>query len=161
MTGHVSDEDRELLRDMSERASTLYWNSDRSVNSIADDLGLSKGRLYDLIRPLGSEQPCSACGSELVFENRTAREREERICPICDSEGIPVESVRSAAQRYAELSAAAQAGTQPPPFADHPDAPKTDADIEPPPLPMEAKGVFAGFLLGTVAGILVGRYLNR
>jgi len=39
---HVNAEDR---------ANELYWGSDRSVNQIADDLDLSKGALYEMIRP--------------------------------------------------------------------------------------------------------------
>ena len=154
----MDDEDRELLRDMSDRASTLYWNSDRSVNSIADDLGLSKGRLYDLIRPLGSGQECPNCQSELVFENRTARAGGDPVCPVCDLGGVPLDTMRSAAQRFTELSAQGDSsGPDPtePVRGGGDDEPASSDAISP-----EARGVLAGLLVGTVAGILLGRYFR-
>jgi hypothetical protein len=155
----LADEDRELLRDMSDRANTLYWNSDRSVNSIASDLGLSKGRLYELIRPLGSEQECPNCQSELVFENRTSHEREDSVCPVCDLEGVPVESVRSAARRFSEMAASeALASSRETSTSDPADASETTA---PAPFSPDARGVVAGLLVGTVAGVLLGRYLRH
>lgn len=152
----LADEDRELLRDMSDRANTLYWNSDRSVNSIASDLGLSKGRLYELIRPLGSEQECPNCQSELVFENRTSHERKDSVCPVCDLEGVPVESVRSAARRFSEMAASEA-------LASGREATGSDASAVTAPTPFspDARGVVAGLLVGTVAGVLLGRYLRH
>ena len=69
-----------------DRANELYWNSRRSVNSIADELGLSKGRLYGAVRPLPSGSTCPSCGAELVFENRTARDRNAASCNECGRE---------------------------------------------------------------------------
>jgi hypothetical protein len=100
MTDRTEEEERELAQDMSERANMLYWNSDRSVNSIAEGLGLSKGRFYDLILPLESGQHCSNCQSELVFANRTAHDRDDAFCQVCDADGLPVQPVRSAARRF-------------------------------------------------------------
>ncbi len=145
MTDHA-EEDRELLRDMSDRATTLYWNSDRSVNSIADDLGLSKGRLYDLIRPLGSGRHCANCQSERIFANRTAHERDDAICPICDADGpqtplVPEPSLPSMSSGRS-------------------DSPRSDEAPPPAPSP-DTRGVLTGFLVGTVAGIVLGRYFRH
>ena len=140
------DPDRELLRDMSERATLLYWNSDRSVNSIAEDLGLSKGRLYELIRPLKSGDRCPICQSDLVFDNRTARDRNEAVCPACDSGPVP-ELSRSRAPEgvdpsiLGESTLASSEGVATAPFG--------------------IGGVVAGLLIGTVAGVLLGRAFRR
>jgi len=67
-------------------ANRLYWESDRSVNQIAHDLEISKGTLYELVRPLPAGLPCPRCGKEMVFPNRTAREKGFLTCPACGLE---------------------------------------------------------------------------
>jgi hypothetical protein len=69
------------------KAHELYWDSDESVNQIAEDLGLSKGSLYSIIRPLPAGLGCPECGEELLYPNRTARERGMVGCPSCGFEG--------------------------------------------------------------------------
>lgn len=69
------------------RANELYWESDESVNQIAEDLGLSKGTLYSVIEPLSTGLACPECGEELLYPNRTARERGMVGCPSCGFEG--------------------------------------------------------------------------
>jgi hypothetical protein len=144
------DADRELLRDMSERATLLYWNSDRSVNSIAEDLGLSKGRLYDLIQPLRSGGHCDICNSDLVFDNRTSRDRDEPTCPSCDGALLPERSRAKAELANARSSQAATAEGLSDPAA---------GGSSPPPLGLA--GVIAGLLIGTVAGVFLGRVFRR
>ena len=68
------------------RANRLYWDSGRSVNQIADEMDLSKGMLYEMIRPLGSGLPCPRCSAETRYPNRTARERGLVTCPSCGTE---------------------------------------------------------------------------
>jgi hypothetical protein len=65
------------------RANQLYWESDRSVNQIAEELDLSKGMLYGMIRPLTAHLSCPRCTSSMEFGNRTARERGLLTCPSC------------------------------------------------------------------------------
>ena len=65
------------------RANELYWESDKSVNQIADELELSKGMLYGMIRPLPAGLPCPRCSSDLEYANRTARERGLITCRTC------------------------------------------------------------------------------
>lgn len=67
-------------------ANRLYWESDRSVNQIAEDLDVSKGTLYDVVRPRPAGLPCPQCGEEMVFPNRTAREKGFLSCPGCGLE---------------------------------------------------------------------------
>lgn len=76
-----------------DRANELYWGSDRSVNQIADELDLSKGALYGMIRPLPASLACPVCGAEVVHSNRTARDRELVDCPDCGWRGSEGEAV--------------------------------------------------------------------
>lgn len=82
--------------DADARANELYWGSDRSVNQIAEELDLSKGALYEMIRPLAAGLGCPLCDAEVVHSNRTAKERQRVDCPACgwdgtEDEGMPVE----------------------------------------------------------------------
>lgn len=81
MSATATDQETEL------RANELYWSSARSVNQIAEDLDLSKGVLYGLIRPLPASLTCPDCADELVYPNRTARDRGLVACPACAWEG--------------------------------------------------------------------------
>lgn len=68
------------------RANALYWDSDASVNQIADELEVSKGALYGMVRPLGAGLSCPDCRSEMEYPNRTARDRGQLTCPACGLE---------------------------------------------------------------------------
>lgn len=81
MTGSQSSDDR-----LAPEANRLYWDSDVSVNQIAERLEISKGRLYEMVRPLPSGLPCPRCGEEMVFPNRTAREKGFLTCAACGLE---------------------------------------------------------------------------
>ncbi|MGD2045195.1 MAG: hypothetical protein PVJ80_04405 [Gemmatimonadota bacterium] len=76
-----------------DRANELYWGSDQSVNHIADELDLSKGALYEMIRPLPAGLECPVCGAEVVHSNRTAKDRGRVDCPSCDWDGTEDEAV--------------------------------------------------------------------
>jgi uncharacterized Zn finger protein (UPF0148 family) len=86
-------------RASAENANRLYWESDRSVNKIADELGLSKGALYALVEPLVTDAGCPHCGVALVFSNRTARQRGLLDCPGCEAEVLESEVVALAVAR--------------------------------------------------------------
>jgi hypothetical protein len=77
--------DRDTLQ---EKANRLYWESDESVNQISDELGLSKGGFYGVISPLPAGLPCPDCGEEMVFPNRTARDKGFLACPNCGMEEV-------------------------------------------------------------------------
>lgn len=73
---------------LAQKASKRYWESDESVNGIAERLGISKGRLYDVLRPLPVEGSCPKCGgTPPVFHNRTARDHDQVSCLQCGWEG--------------------------------------------------------------------------
>jgi len=83
---------------MTETANELYWHSDRSVNQIAEDLELSKGHLYELVRPKPTGMLCPMCGAEADYPNRTAKERGRVLCSECDFEGSEDELVLPASE---------------------------------------------------------------
>lgn len=88
---HASEVTREVVR----KANELYWESDRSVNQIADDLELSKGALYGIIEPETSGLGCPLCGDDVVYSNRTAKDKGMLDCPTCDWDGTKEETVDS------------------------------------------------------------------
>lgn len=73
-----------------DRLNELYWQSDRTVDSIMEELGVGKKALYASIRPLPSEIACSTCGHETVYTTRTQRVGGSPVCLTCanpDSDG--------------------------------------------------------------------------
>lgn len=86
MSGAGTDRETEF------KANEFYWGSERSVNQIAEELDLSKGTLYGLIRPRPSGLTCPECAEELVYANRTAKERHMVACPACGWEGDEVDA---------------------------------------------------------------------
>ena len=79
--------------DATAAAHKLYWGSDKSVNQIAEELDLSKGALYAMIRPLQAGLGCPLCGDEVVFPNRTARDKGVMGCASCGWEGGEDETI--------------------------------------------------------------------
>lgn len=86
MSGATADHETER------KANELYWGSQWSVNQIADELDLSKGVLYGIIRPRPSGFTCPSCGQELVYPNRTAKERKLVACASCGWGGAEVDA---------------------------------------------------------------------
>lgn len=79
------------------RANELYWGSKRSVNQIAEDMDLSKGALYGMIQAQPTGLGCPLCGAEVVFANRTAKDRGRLDCHTCEWDGSVDETVGYAA----------------------------------------------------------------
>lgn len=69
------------------RANELYWDSDLSVNQIAEEMDLSKGMLYGLIQAQPAGSACPLCGDEVAYPNRTAKERGQVTCDACGWDG--------------------------------------------------------------------------
>jgi len=80
---HGSAADQEAIA----QANELYWSSALSVNQIAEQMDLSKGAFYGMIRPLPSGLGCPECGAEAAHSNRTAKDRRLVACPECGWEG--------------------------------------------------------------------------
>jgi hypothetical protein len=70
-----------------DRVNELYWDSDRTVGDITDELGLSRNALYTAIHPLAAGASCADCGERMVYTNRTRRDSKAPICRSCGSEG--------------------------------------------------------------------------
>ena len=77
-------------------ANNLYWDSDLSVNQIAEKMDLSKGRLYEMIQPATTGLLCPLCGGDADFPNRTAKEKSRVRCPDCGFEGSVTEAISEA-----------------------------------------------------------------
>jgi len=142
MAGAATDRDTEF------RANELYWSSESSVNQIAEELQLSKGVLYGLIRPRPAGLACPDCGEEVVFPNRTAKERHEVACPACGWEGDELDAV----------SNGGDAGVSLPALADD------DDDVTVPPIQLSSarrRVVLGGALLGAAAGLALVLWARR
>ncbi len=131
-------------------ANRLYWNSEQSVNSIAEVMGLSKSSLYGLIDPLSSESKCPDCSAEMVYRNRTALDKEALSCPSCG------------------LQTGNSSGTKPKPAkgdasADSPvDATEERSAGSPSSTGRPSNRVLAGAaLLGVAAGIVVAAAIRK
>jgi hypothetical protein len=69
--------------DVTAEANRLYWETDTSVAGIAEHLHLSRRALYDVLRPGAAGVKCTACGGDMVFENRSARSAGQPVCALC------------------------------------------------------------------------------
>jgi hypothetical protein len=147
-----------------DEANRLYWNSDLSVAEIAARLDLSRRALYDLVRPLPAGSPCPACGEELGFANRSARESGRGACDACaagatDSTSAAATASTSAARPAAGANGPAVRAESPP--SPGGDPPPAYAMLPLPPLRRRALmlgGVaLVGFAAGVVAALLATR----
>ncbi len=120
------------------RANALYWDSDASVNDIAEELDLSKGTLYGMIRPRTAGLDCPECGGEMEYPNRTAREKGFVTCAACGYEEEEELLLEAAAQEAVGGSGVASA------FRRAPDA-----------------ATLATAFLGAAAGLVLVRWLRR
>jgi len=122
-------------QDPADRANELYWGSDRSVNELAEDLDLSKGALYGMIRPLAAGLSCPECSGELEYANRTARDKGFVTCADC---GFEEEEVLVRAEA-GDMDLVPDAATEP---------------------TYPARTLVATALLGTAVGFLLARLVD-
>lgn len=119
------------------RANRLYWDSDASVNDIADTLDVSKGALYGMVRPRAAGIDCPECGDQMEYPNRTARDKGFLHCPTCglEEEEEVVLGADAVATGAEGLAADERAARQ--------------------------RLIWGGALLGTAAGLLLLRWVRR
>ena len=112
-----------------DRVNELYWGSDKSANQIAEELDLSKGAFYAMIRPLASALSCPRCGNEVTHSNRTAKERGQVDCRACSWSGTGDDTL--------------------------PYEPGAGANLAPPEQPLDARtrAIAGGALLGAAVGL--------
>ena len=152
------------------RANDLYWHSGQSVNQIAEEMDLSKSRLYGLVRPLPVGSPCPDCQTELLFPNRTAMEKGFVTCPECGVEGavdkVPVETGKAAPKKRrirkktgpsrAKSATNGQATTQPAPSSEADEGAAQEAASALAHRRVGSKRVLWGsVLLGAAAGLYI------
>lgn len=132
-------------------ANRLYWRSDLSVNRIAEELNLSKSALYGLLQPLEADAGCPQCGTRMVFDNRTARDRGLARCPSCDA---------GAESAGAAPAAGSDNGSR---VVDRDDEflPAPGGTADEPALPSVGRTLAAGALLGAAVGLAVVLWTER
>lgn len=129
----------------------LYWESDRSVNQIAEDLRMSKGSLYELVTPRPAAMPCPECGEEMAYPNRTARDRGFLTCPSCGFEEEE-EEVPGGWQETADRTGGGAVVVTPEAMREARDAPRRQALTR----------IVAGTaLLGVAAGLVIATFLKK
>lgn len=75
-------------------ANRLYWQTDKSVADIAEQLGVSRRALYELITPESSGTSCAECGGDVAFTNRSAKTSAVGRCQQCGTECELTQDVR-------------------------------------------------------------------
>jgi hypothetical protein len=75
-------------------ANRMYWNQATSVGEIANQLGISRRALYEVLQPKAAGVSCPQCGQEAVFINRSAQAAGMARCMTCGLEtpAIPPEA---------------------------------------------------------------------
>lgn len=121
-----------------DRANGLYWDSDASVNDIAEQLDLSKGTLYGMIRPRPAGLDCPECGGDMEYPNRTARDKGYVTCSACGYEEEEALILEAEAQGASDGIGHALSRMRSPDAA-----------------------TLATVLLGSAAGLLLVRWLRR
>lgn len=149
--------------DADSRANELYWGSDRSVNQIADELDLSKGALYEMIRPLAAGIGCPLCGAEVVHSNRTAKERQRVDCSACGWDGIEDETIpiEGRAPRPATGTPSQDAAGDDPYSESDFDAPAPPPAIADDPVARGQRLIVGGALLGAAVGLALVIWARR
>ncbi len=133
-------------RETEVRANELYWSSTMSVNQIADEMDLSKGTLYGLIRPRPAGLSCPDCADELVYANRTAKDRGMVACPQCGWEGEEADAETQGAEEGVNLPVMVDPDAAPASVG-------TDAD--------RRRVILGGALLGAAAGLALVFWSKR
>jgi hypothetical protein len=75
----MSDEREELVAEV----NRLYWETDIPVTRMAEELGISRRTIYDMLIPSPAGENCPECGGDLVYPNRSARLSGEATCERC------------------------------------------------------------------------------
>ena len=174
---HASEVTPEVVK----RANELYWDTERSVNQIADELDLSKGALYAALEPKASGLGCPLCGDEVGWPKRTAKERDQLDCATCDWDGssdettsytavsAPPPTPPTAKRRLRRRDRASEAPTDYAPASavdpmdtDTPMASDVPAPAHPPPyIPPRTTTIAGGALLGAAVGLALVMWARR
>ena len=136
-------------------ANRLYWHSRDPVDRLAERLGMTRPALYAAVRPAPAGADCAACGTGLVFANRSRRAHGRAHCPACGC------------QRQVDGGRVAHADPPPAPLVPHPRRPPVRerarqwrhalSGVRP-----ERAALFGGVAaLGMVAALFAGEVLRE
>lgn len=135
---------------LAEEVNRRYWDTGQSVNQIADELGISKGQLYELLNVMPAGVRCPRCSGELGYPNRTAREKNFVTCVTCGFE---------------EELEALVSGEAAPPNQEAPVA-EPKLAVQAPTLPRlpvswDAAALAGAALIGFATGLVLGRWIGK
>lgn len=157
-------------------ANRRYWESEESVNGIAEAMGISKGGLYELLLPFDAGVDCPECGAPLGYAHRTARQRGDLSCAACGFEGklgeLPEpseEALAAAARRRAGGSpakgsshdASGEGGEEGAETSGGRSAPRLWSDGAGEAGAVDRNVVVGAVLLGAAVGLVLARLLRR
>jgi len=155
---------------LQEELRRRYWESDESVNRIAEDLGISKGRLYGMIPLLRVTGACPACRVPGPgFTNRTARDVGELTCVLCgwtgtEAELAPLEegtAATSSLRSRGTVEAGAAGGASAGDAGGAPVAGRAGGAGTASLQGIDTTSIVGGALVGLAAGLLLGGWLRR
>lgn len=89
----------QMERPTETQLNELYWNTDRTVDEIVDEMGIGKNTLYASIDPLPTTAECPTCGGTLAFSNRTDRANSLGTCESCGTEAVVAEDAIAGRRR--------------------------------------------------------------
>jgi len=158
----TNQQDSELL---TAEVNRLYWESDTSVNQIGEELGLSKGALYGILRHQPAGLPCIRCGEEMAYPNRTARDKGFVACSSCGYEDLE-EVVQEHWQDAAELEAAGVPVDAPTALSKSSESDLEKEDFRALEQPIcdrrfGTRALAGTALLGMAAGIVIGSLISK
>ena len=113
-------------KEMTAELHRLYWDSDRSVRQIREELDITSAALYELLEPLPVDAACHVCGGAVGFKNRTARTNREGVCLRCgEVVRVPGEEAEGKARREPGAEAEGKARRE---AREEPEGTKSDPD---------------------------------
>lgn len=145
------------------RVNRIYWETDTPVTEMAEQLGISRRTIYDMIEPVSAQERCPVCGGELVFSNRSARMAGEAVCSNCGrSQDITLLRELSAAaaaepERHEEGRPGTALAARPPTMLQRPTPPAPRL-----PAPTWTTVLLGGAIVAMLAALLIpGRRQRR
>lgn len=139
---------------LTRKANQLYWETDRPAGQLAEELGVSRSKLYAMIEPLEIDASCEACDGTLVFGSRTDRDAGRARCSEC---GVAKELPESAQLQPAESGSASSAE----PTGNRPPSSPPDESPPEPLLDPATRDLWVSAAAGLAVGLLAAAWLRR
>lgn len=138
------------------RVNRIYWETDTPVTEMAEELGISRRSIYDMLEPATAHERCPVCGGELTYANRSARMAGEAVCRECGH----VQDL-TLLRELAAAEAAERSGGGEPMSTGTALVPRSVVTLQRrlPPSPHISRPALAAFILGSVAAALLAALL--